>query len=166
MEGHGAGAYGQATIRSPRLIRSKGDNYRVDGPRFFGHNDYRSSKARGNCRPEAERRRSESAPHGSRPLRSGRLRTGDACAAAPRDEATGSRRCAWPEAWLSIAKPTANCSVPLIDDIYVQPAAGDDGTSLGAALAVYLELRLPLPRNPTGHSIWARSLAMMKSKRS
>jgi carbamoyltransferase len=40
----------------------------------------------------------------------------------------------------------------LIDDIYVQPAAGDDGTCIGAALAVYSELGQPLPRIPMGHS--------------
>jgi carbamoyltransferase len=40
----------------------------------------------------------------------------------------------------------------LVDRIYVQPAAGDDGTCIGAALGVYAELGLPLPRNPTGHT--------------
>jgi carbamoyltransferase len=40
----------------------------------------------------------------------------------------------------------------LIDEIYVQPAAGDDGTCIGAAYAVYPELGLPIPREPIGHS--------------
>ena len=40
----------------------------------------------------------------------------------------------------------------LIDDIYIQPAAGDDGAALGAAYGVYVHLGIPLPRKPTGHT--------------
>jgi carbamoyltransferase len=40
----------------------------------------------------------------------------------------------------------------LIDDIYVQPAAGDDGVCIGAAFAVYQKLGLPIPSHPIGHS--------------
>src|SRR2546421_189343 len=40
----------------------------------------------------------------------------------------------------------------LIDDIYIQPAAGDDGGCIGAAFAVYEKLGLPLPRNPISHT--------------
>src|SRR5439155_4643520 len=40
----------------------------------------------------------------------------------------------------------------LIDRIYVQPAAGDDGVCIGAAYAVYPESGLPLPRHAIGHS--------------
>jgi carbamoyltransferase len=40
----------------------------------------------------------------------------------------------------------------LIDDIYIQPAAGDDGTAIGAAYGVYSRLGLPFPRKPSGHS--------------
>jgi carbamoyltransferase len=40
----------------------------------------------------------------------------------------------------------------LIDDLYVQPAAGDDGGCIGAAYAVYLKLGLKVPRVPTRHT--------------
>lgn len=40
----------------------------------------------------------------------------------------------------------------LIDDMYVQPAAGDDGSCIGAALAVYQKLGRPLPRANLGHT--------------
>ena len=40
----------------------------------------------------------------------------------------------------------------LIDDVYIQPAAGDDGAAIGAAYAVYSKLGLPYPRRPTGHT--------------
>jgi carbamoyltransferase len=39
-----------------------------------------------------------------------------------------------------------------VDNIYVQPAAGDDGTAIGAAYGVYARLGLPFPRKPSGHS--------------
>ena len=40
----------------------------------------------------------------------------------------------------------------LIDEIYVQPAAGDDGVCIGAAFAVYQRLGQKLPSHPIGHS--------------
>jgi carbamoyltransferase len=40
----------------------------------------------------------------------------------------------------------------LIDDIYVQPAASDDGACIGAAYAVYQKLGRPVPSRPTGHT--------------
>ncbi len=40
----------------------------------------------------------------------------------------------------------------LIDDIYVQPAAGDDGVCIGAAYAVYQHLGEKLPTHAIGHS--------------
>ncbi|MGO8992426.1 MAG: carbamoyltransferase [Polyangiaceae bacterium] len=39
-----------------------------------------------------------------------------------------------------------------VDNIYIQPAAGDDGTAIGAAYGVYSRLGLPVPRMPSGHS--------------
>jgi carbamoyltransferase len=35
----------------------------------------------------------------------------------------------------------------MVDDIFIQPAATDDGTALGAALGVYSRLKLPLPHH-------------------
>jgi carbamoyltransferase len=34
----------------------------------------------------------------------------------------------------------------MVDDIFIQPAATDDGTALGAALGIYERLKMPLPR--------------------
>ena len=51
--------------------------------------------------------------------------------------------CASPAAWRSIASPTARCCATAhFDDIWIQPAAGDAGGAVGAALAAYhLHLR-------------------------
>ncbi len=48
---------------------------------------------------------------------------------------------------------------PLVDDIFIQPAAGDDGTCIGAALGVYPKLGLPLPRVQQIHSSWGGSFS-------
>jgi carbamoyltransferase len=40
----------------------------------------------------------------------------------------------------------------LIDNLYVQPAAGDDGACIGAAFGVYEELGQRLPSHPIGHT--------------
>ena len=40
----------------------------------------------------------------------------------------------------------------LIDDMYVQPAAGDDGACIGAAFGVYERLGQLLPSHPIGHT--------------
>ena len=45
--------------------------------------------------------------------------------------------CAWPAAWRSIASPTARCCATAFDNIWIQPAAGDAGGAVGAALAAY-----------------------------
>ena len=48
------------------------------------------------------------------------------------------RTSASPAAWRSTASPTArSCATGIFDDIWVQPAAGDAGGALGAALAAY-----------------------------
>jgi carbamoyltransferase len=42
----------------------------------------------------------------------------------------------------------------LVDNIFVQPAASDDGTALGAALAPFLEDGGSLPMKPMHHAYW------------
>ncbi|HKY32194.1 MAG TPA: carbamoyltransferase [Candidatus Polarisedimenticolia bacterium] len=39
----------------------------------------------------------------------------------------------------------------MVDDIFIQPAATDDGAALGAALGVYARLGMPLPRQTMDH---------------
>lgn len=45
-------------------------------------------------------------------------------------------------------------STGIVDQIFVQPAAGDDGACLGAALAPYLENGGKLPVRPMRHAYW------------
>ncbi len=47
----------------------------------------------------------------------------------------------------------------LIDKIFVQPAASDDGVALGAALAPYLDANGCLPNKPMRHGYWGPSFA-------
>ena len=49
-----------------------------------------------------------------------------------------STSCAWPAAWRSTASPTAaSCARRRSRELFVQPAAGDGGGALGAALFAY-----------------------------
>src|SRR5229473_3373563 len=45
----------------------------------------------------------------------------------------------------------------LVDEFFVQPAASDDGVSLGAALAPYLDNRGKVPNKPMRHAYWGPS---------
>jgi carbamoyltransferase len=149
----GLAAYGQPTVDLSALIRSKGDSYWVDGPRFFGRNDFDRRALEEIVGPR--RNGDELNGRHQNLARSAQ----DACERAMLalvrrvTKLTGSRK-------LCLAGGVAlNCKANgellrsgLIDDVYVQPAAGDDGTCIGAALAVYLELGLSLPRNPTGNT--------------
>jgi carbamoyltransferase len=45
----------------------------------------------------------------------------------------------------------------LVDKIFVQPAASDDGVALGAALAAYLDNGGKLPNHPLRHGYWGPS---------
>jgi carbamoyltransferase len=45
----------------------------------------------------------------------------------------------------------------LVDKIFVQPAASDDGVALGAALAPYLDNNGKLPNKPMRHGYWGPS---------
>lgn len=149
----GLAAYGQPTIDLTRLIRCTPEAYWVDGRRFFGHTDSDRSRLEEVMGPRRNGDELNERHHNL--ARSAQ----DACERAMLallrrvTKLTGSRN-------LCLAGGVAlNCKANgellrsgLIDRIYVQPAAGDDGACIGAAYAVYHELGLPLPRHPTGHS--------------
>ena len=61
--------------------------------------------------------------------------------------------CAWPAAWRSTASPTARCCARASSrSIWIQPAAGDAGGALGAALAAYHHVRSASRAAPTARA--------------
>jgi carbamoyltransferase len=150
----GLAAYGKPGVDVSKLIHCTEDSYTVEGRRFFPKKAGAASRLEevlGPARKESE----ELAQKHMDLAHAGQLGCEQAMLAMLRRVAkrTGSRK-------LCLAGGvTLNCKANgellrsgLIDDIYVQPAAGDDGTCIGAALAVYSALGQPVPRNPTGHS--------------
>jgi carbamoyltransferase len=150
----GLAAYGKPTFNLTKLIHSTEETYWVDGRRFFGKNDHDRSDLEEVVGP----RRLETEALGEQHQNLARSAQ-DACEQAILatlrrvTKLTGCRN-------LCLAGGVAlNCKANgellrsgLVDRIYIQPAAGDDGTCIGAALGVYRELGMPLPRIPTGHS--------------
>lgn len=150
----GLAAFGQPTYDLSPLIQFTKDSYRVNGRRFFGtdDNDHRGLEQIVGPRRRDDEEIEEKHQNLARS-------TQDACEHAmlallrKAHSLTGSRR-------LCLAGGVAlNCKANgellrsgFVDDIFIQPAAGDDGTCIGAALAVYPALGLALPRIPTGHS--------------
>jgi carbamoyltransferase len=134
-------------------MRCTEDTYWVDGRRFFGRTDV----DRSGLEPVVGPRRNgdEIGERHHNLARSAQDACEQAMLALLRrvTKLTGSRN-------LCLAGGVAlNCKANgellrsgLIDRIYVQPAAGDDGVCIGAAYAVYPELGLPLPQQPIGHS--------------
>ncbi len=149
----GLASYGNPTVDLSRLIRCGEDTYWVDGRRFFGRTDF---DRRGLEEVVGRRRDGDELTERHQDLaRSAQDACEQAMLALLRrvTRLTGCRR-------LCLAGGVAlNCKANgellrsgLIDDIYVQPAAGDDGTCIGAAFAVHKTLGLPLPRKPLGHT--------------
>ena len=149
----GLAAYGKPTVDLTKLIRCSEETYRVDGRRFFGRTD---SDWSGLEEVVGKRRNGEELSERHFNLaRSAQDACEQAMLALLRrvTRLTGCRK-------LCLAGGVAlNCKANgellrsgLIDDIYVQPASGDDGACIGAAYAVYPELGLPIPRRPVGHS--------------
>jgi carbamoyltransferase len=149
----GLASYGKRTFDLSELIRSDHDSYSVNGRRFYGRTD---QDRRGLEDVVGPRRMDDELTERHYDLaRSAQ----DACEQAMMallrriTKLTGCRK-------LCLAGGVAlNCKANgellrsgLIDEIYVQPAAGDDGASIGAAYAVYRKLGLPLPRYSIGHS--------------
>jgi carbamoyltransferase len=149
----GLASYGQPTYDLSPLIRVTEEGYRVSGRRFFGKTDFDRSGLESVTGPqrngEALNQRHKDLAH------SAQLECERAMLALLRrvTRLTGSRR-------LCLAGGVAlNCKANgellrsgLIDDIYVQPAAGDDGACIGAAYAVYQILGKSIPSHPIGHT--------------
>ncbi len=149
----GLAAYGQPTFDLTKLIRCTEDSYQVEGRRFFGRTDNDGSGLE-----EVIGKRRNGEELNERHFNLARSAQ-DACERATLamlrriTRLTGCRN-------LCLAGGVAlNCKANgellrsgLIDEIYVQPAAGDDGTCIGAAYAVYQQLGLSIPRAPIGHS--------------
>jgi carbamoyltransferase len=149
----GLASYGKPTFDLSPLIRVRQDGYEVCGRRFFGHTDFDHSGLepftgpQRNGEPLAERHKDLA--------RSAQDCCERAMLALLRrlTQLTGSRK-------LCLAGGVAlNCKANgelirsgLIDDIYVQPAAGDDGVCIGAAFAAYQRLGHKIPSHVVGHS--------------
>jgi carbamoyltransferase len=149
----GLAAYGNPNFDLSSLLRVEESGYHVYSRRISGKNGYNDKVLQ---TVTGSRRNGEPLGQHHKDLaRSAQ----DACEQAMISllrqvtQLTGSRR-------LCLAGGVAlNCKANgelirsgLIDDIYVQPAAGDDGACIGAAYAVYQELKQPIPVRPIGHS--------------
>jgi carbamoyltransferase len=149
----GLAAYGEPTYDLSKLIRSGNGGYRVEGRRFSGRTD---ADRRGVEEIVGPRRQGEELTQKHKNLaRSAQ----DACEQAMHQllarlsRATGSRKLCMAGGVALNSKANGELlRSGLIDEIYIQPAAGDDGTAIGAAYAVYQKLGLPLPQKPLGHT--------------
>lgn len=157
----GLAAYGEPTVDLSKLIRAGHDDYWVDGALLLNCHGSMRSQFENIVGPR--RAPDEEIAQRHRDLaRSAQ----DACERAMLallrrvTNQTGARR-------LCLAGGVAlNCKANgellrsgLIDDIYVQPAAGDDGSCIGAALAVYRRLGQALPRKFIGHTYLGQQFA-------
>lgn len=149
----GLAAFGNPTVDLTPLLKVSDDGYEVEGRRFFDG----ASDARTGLEPfMGPRRTGEEITQAHKDLaHSTQALCEKAMHALLRrvTKLTGSRN-------LCLAGGVAlNCKANgelarsgLIDDIYIQPASGDDGVCIGAAYAVYPKLGLPIPIKPVGHS--------------
>jgi carbamoyltransferase len=149
----GLASYGEPRIDLSELIQVLPEGYNVAGRKFFGPRDGITPALRKLLGP----------PHSLDDLtqadkdlaRSAQAVCEEAMLALLRraTRLSGSRR-------LCLAGGVAlNCKANgellrsgLIDDIYVQPAASDDGTCIGAAFGVYSALNRVLPSHRIAHS--------------
>jgi carbamoyltransferase len=149
----GLASYGEPSFDLSSLIRVEEEKYQVAGRRFFGGADFDSSGLEPITGP---RRNGEELSQRHKNLaRSAQDCCEKAMLALLRriTRLTGSRR-------LCLAGGVAlNCKANgellrsgMIDDIYVQPAAGDDGVCIGAAFAVYGKLGEETPSHPIGQT--------------
>ena len=148
----GLAAYGEPGIDMSPLIRYNQESYHVVGRQFL-----RTSDGRRGVEDVLGPKRHAAAELEQRHMDVARAAQ-DACEQAMLamlrrvTRLTGSRK-------LCLAGGVAlNCKANgellrsgLIDDIYVQPASGDDGACIGAALAVYASLNRTVPRNANGN---------------
>jgi carbamoyltransferase len=149
----GLAAYGEPIVDLSELIRSGDYGYRVNGWRFFGRTDHDDSKLAAVVGP---RRNGEDLGLYHKNLaRSAQKACEDAMFELLKraTRQTGSRNlCLAGGVALNSKANGELLRSGLIDHIYIQPAAGDDGSAIGAAYAVYAKLGLPFPRKPTGHT--------------
>ena len=167
-------AHGPRPLRrapsTPTLIKDKLVEIREDGSFHPGHvllrlprrpaDDQRPLRRPSSAAPRASPRgvpigKREMEPRPLHPGRDGRRSWGEGGSeAARRPDGEAARASAWRAAWRSTASPTASSSAAaLFDDIWVQPAAGDAGGALGAALyAWYQVMGRDLPRKARRHA--------------
>jgi carbamoyltransferase len=149
----GLASYGNPTYDLSPLIQVTDDNYRVIGRRFFGRTDWDVAGLAAVTGPprngeELDQRHKDLAHTTQRECEKAMLSL-----LRRLTRRTGSRR-------LCLAGGVAlNCKANgellrsgMIDDLYVQPASGDDGACIGAAFAVYQKLGKPIPSHSIGHS--------------
>lgn len=150
----GLAAYGQPTVNLSELITSGGEQYWVNGKAFFGASDHDHTRLGRALREVRELDKPLS--QGQKDLASSaQLACEQAMQAVLRRAValTGSRN-------LCLAGGVAlNCKAngellrsKLVDEIFIQPAAGDDGGCIGAAYAVYEQVGLQVPRAPISHT--------------
>jgi carbamoyltransferase len=149
----GLASYGQPAVDLSQLIDVTDDSYRVAGRRFFGKTAFDHTRLEAVTGP---RRNGEALNQHHKNLAHSAQRECERAMLALLKRitrATRSRR-------LCLAGGVAlNCKANgellrsgLIDEMYIQPAAGDDGASIGAAFGVFAELGQPVPCRPIGHT--------------
>lgn len=150
----GLASYGEPTCNLSKLMTISEDAYHVSGRKFFGKRDGDLSE----LEAIVGERRAESEPLAKKHqdlARSAQDSCEKAMAALLRrlKDRTGSPRlCLAGGVALNSKANGELLRSGLIEDIYIQPAAGDDGGCIGAAFAVYENLGLPLPRKPIAHT--------------
>jgi carbamoyltransferase len=157
----GLAAYGEPTYDLSPLIRCGDGRYGVEGWRFFGRNDQddrRLTEVVGPRRQENE----DLGPKHQNLARSAQKACEDAMLELVKriTSLTGCRKlCLAGGVALNSKANGELLRSRLIDDIYIQPAAGDDGAAIGAAYGVYANLGLPFPRRPTRHTFLGPSFS-------
>lgn len=149
----GLASYGEPSVDLSPLINVTDEGYEVSVKSFFGGPRGNSIDIESVTGPK--RKTDEITQHHKNVARSAQDKCEQAMLAVLRRamKLTGSKR-------LCMAGGVAlNCKANgellrsgLIDDIYVQPAAGDDGACIGAAFAIYQRLGLTIPSHVVGHS--------------
>ncbi len=149
----GLAAYGEPSFDLSPLMKVHDEGYEVAGRRFFGATDFDDSGLEAFTGPR--RNGAELTQRDKNLARSAQDCCEKAMLALLRrvTKLTGSRK-------LCLAGGVAlNCKANgellrsgMIDDIFVQPAAGDDGACIGAAYAVYQRLGQKVPSHAIGHS--------------
>ena len=150
----GLAAYGHPTVDLSPLISFSEDSYRVEGRRFFGRTDYDCSALEAVVGPRRGETEELTVKHHDL-ARSAQDCCEKGMLALLRrvNRLTKSRRlCLAGGVALNSKANGELLRSGLVDDIYIQPAAGDDGGCVGAAFAVYQKLGLPLPRRPIHHT--------------